>query len=189
MGRTGTAFFVRRPRVLGDLKKPHPVEDERAFEIVKAVALGRLDYENFTTDFMADRLFIEQAAPLCEGGARWKCLFVHEKGRPDGVLVMPEGGCYVGWAAYRPLFPSEKCTSPGDRNRSPGQMICTNGYANGKFEAISSAESSRRMPPIIPEVGQPEALVMMTLFFSAYRTVEPKPPFRAPRASSSSVTP
>ena len=30
----------------------------------------------------------------------WHCILVQQRGRTDGVLVMPEDGCYVGWAAY-----------------------------------------------------------------------------------------
>ena len=30
----------------------------------------------------------------------WKCLLVQQRGRMDGVLVMPKAGRCVGWAAY-----------------------------------------------------------------------------------------
>ena len=35
-----------------------------------------------------------------QAGAVWRCVFVHQRGRNDGVLVMPEDACFVGWAAY-----------------------------------------------------------------------------------------
>ena len=50
-----TAYFVRRPRVLGDLLVPHPVEAEREYEVAARVLLSGLDFENFATDMLADR--------------------------------------------------------------------------------------------------------------------------------------
>ena len=61
-----------------------------------------MDYGNFITDMVADRAFIEENHRLCEKGAVWRCLFVHQRGERGGVLVMPEDGGYVGYAAYLP---------------------------------------------------------------------------------------
>lgn len=102
MKKTGYAFFVRRPAVLTDLQKPHLLENEQAYTIVKTISLGLIDYGNFITDMLADRQFIEAYAGLCEEGESWKCLYVHARGAHDGVLVMPERGCFVKWAAYFP---------------------------------------------------------------------------------------
>ena len=96
----GTAYFVRNPRRIEDLQALHLVEKERPFEIVKRVKLAKIDYENFITDMLADRQFIEDHAALCFKGKTWRCILVQQRGRTDGVLVMPEGCCYVGWAAY-----------------------------------------------------------------------------------------
>lgn len=101
MSKTGTAFFVEKPRVLSDLKEPHPTDREIPFEVVKTIALGKIAYENFHTDMVADRQFLEDFSHLCSMGNVWKCLFVHQRGQVDGILVMPDG-CYVGWAAYSP---------------------------------------------------------------------------------------
>ena len=30
----------------------------------------------------------------------WNCLLVQQRGRTDGVLVLPEQGCFVSWAGY-----------------------------------------------------------------------------------------
>jgi len=49
---------------------------------------------------VADRQFIEDNASLCAKGEAWKCLLVQKRGGRGGVLVMPEAGCYVGYAAY-----------------------------------------------------------------------------------------
>ena len=100
MELTGHAYFVREPRSISELMTPHLIEWERPYEVVVTVTLAKIDYENFTTDMLADRKFIEDNAALCERGAVWKCIFVHQRGRNDGVLVMPEDACFVGWAAY-----------------------------------------------------------------------------------------
>ena len=100
MEREGTAYFVKQPRTIEDLIVPHPIELERPFEVIKTVMLAKIDYENFITDMNVDRQFIEDDAELCGMGKVWKCLLVRQRGREDGVLVMPEDGCYVGWAAY-----------------------------------------------------------------------------------------
>lgn len=97
----GTAYFLRHPRRIDELLVPHRLHDEKAFEIVGDIALRQIDYENFSTDMLADRLFLEEKAALCGVGEIWKCLFVHQKGKPDGILVIPEDECYVGYAAYQ----------------------------------------------------------------------------------------
>ena len=100
MERTGYAFFVESPRIIEDLLAPHPIEQETQYEIVKTVKLAKIDYENFITDMIADRQFIEDNASLCSRGEIWRCILVQQRGRTDGVLVVPVDGCYVGWAAY-----------------------------------------------------------------------------------------
>ena len=100
MPQTGYAYFIENPRVLADLMKLHLPEQERPFEVVKTVKLGTIDYENFITDMIADRQFIEDNADLCSKGEIWKCLLVQKRESHDGVLVMPEDKCYVGCAAY-----------------------------------------------------------------------------------------
>ena len=102
MKRRGYAYFVENPRILEDLIVPHPVEMERQFLVVKTVRLSKIDYENFITDMIADRQFIEENASLCSKGTVWNCIFVQQRGREDGVLVLPIDQSYVGWAAYLP---------------------------------------------------------------------------------------
>ena len=100
MGKTGRAFFVERPRIWDDLFAPHDINTEHNFEIVAEVKLGATDFGNFVTDMLADRQFIEEHCDLCLLGRVWKCLFVRQKGRPDGVLVIPADRCHVKYAAY-----------------------------------------------------------------------------------------
>ena len=96
----GFAYFVRLPRTLDDLMVPHPLNRERVFDVAAVVTLEAIDYENFITDMLADRQFIEDHAEVCYKGETWACILVQQAGRNDGILVMPEDRCYVGWAAY-----------------------------------------------------------------------------------------
>ena len=100
MEKTGYAYFVESPRIIEDLLAPHPIEQETQYEIVKTVKLAKIDYENFITDMLADRQFIEDNTSLCSQGGPWRCILVQQHGCTDGVLVVPVDGCYVGWAAY-----------------------------------------------------------------------------------------
>ena len=94
------AFFVERPRRLEDLQFPHLIERERPYRIVATVTLQRIDYENFITDMLADRQLIEDHGQSCKTGDVWDCLLVQQRGHTDGILVLPEQGCFVSWAAY-----------------------------------------------------------------------------------------
>ena len=94
------AYFVEFPRTIEDLTVPHPIEAEQQYEIAKTLKLAKIDYENFITDMVADRQFIEDNANLCSKDDPWRCILVQQRGQTDGVLVMPEDSCYVGWAAY-----------------------------------------------------------------------------------------
>ena len=100
MDYTGYAYFVERPRRIDDLMVPHLVDKERPYRIVTEVQLPAIDYGNFITDMLADRQFIENHGRRCQKGEVWDCLLVRRSGQPDGVLVMPEDGCFVAWAAY-----------------------------------------------------------------------------------------
>ena len=100
MDYTGFAYFVERPRRLEDLMTPHLVEKERPYRIVTEIQLPAVDYENFVTDMLADRQFLSDYGRRCMQGEVWSCLLVRRRGKPDGVLVMPEDSCFVGSAAY-----------------------------------------------------------------------------------------
>lgn len=100
MERKGTAFFVVFPRILSDLRKPHLFDTEHPYEIVRTITLNKMDYDNLCADMVADRQFIEDYSELCRTGPVWKCIFVHQRGREDGILIVPTDGCYVKFAAY-----------------------------------------------------------------------------------------
>ena len=83
MDKTGHAFFVDFPRTIEDLKKPHDIRLEQEYEVVKTIKLGSMDYENFITDMVADRQFIEDNYTLCSVGKVWKCLLVQARGKKE----------------------------------------------------------------------------------------------------------
>lgn len=99
----GSAFFVLFPKTLNDLFKPHIVDQEQPYEVVKTVALSAIAYENFITDMVADRQFIEDNADICTAGKPMKCILVRQRGKSEGVLVVPDAPgykAYIKWAAY-----------------------------------------------------------------------------------------
>ncbi len=95
------AYFIRSPSRLNNLFRPHKIEDEVPYEIVKTICLSQMDYENFSTDLTVDREFIEYNAALCciDDGV-WKCLLIQQENTKKGILIMPEDQCWVGYAAY-----------------------------------------------------------------------------------------
>ena len=97
----GTAYFVKKPSRLNNLLKPHRIEEEVPYEVVKTIFLSQMDYENFATDLTVDREYIEQNAALCgiHDGV-WKCMLIQQKNVKTGVLVIPEDECWVGYAAF-----------------------------------------------------------------------------------------
>lgn len=101
----GRAWFVRRPGVLEDLRVLHPLDGERPYRVAAELALEDMEFQNFITDLYADRAFLEEYAPLCAMGETWTCLLVRCPGDRNGVLVMPERGCFVGWAAWVEVEP------------------------------------------------------------------------------------
>ena len=100
MKHSGSAIFVKRPRTITDLLDKQSSGNKQPYEIVKNIELNPIDYENFTTDMLADRQFIEDHFLLCKQAEVWYCLWIHQEQHEDGILVLPTGNCYVGWAAY-----------------------------------------------------------------------------------------
>lgn len=94
------AYFVYHPRRVSDLRVPHFERDEHPFTVVGTVELSALDYENFSEDLVADREFLESHAEACGGTDVYRCVLVKRKGIKEGVLVLPEDGCFVKRAAF-----------------------------------------------------------------------------------------
>ena len=97
------AFFVYSPRTISDLIQPHDLRSEKPYQIVHTVSLSAMSYESFITDMLADRQYLEDYAYLCGEGVLWKCVLVKQRGKAEGVLVVPDG-CYVKYAASYAVF-------------------------------------------------------------------------------------
>ena len=101
------AWFVFRPRTAADLTLKNPAGKWMEYRIVKTICLNGIDYENFTTDLLADRQFIEDHSALCtEPGG---CLLITGNRQEPELLIMPWQGCFVRYAALRPVV---KLVSP-----------------------------------------------------------------------------
>ena len=92
-----TACFLRRPRRIEELRaeesgRRHP------YRIVKTVCLVGMDYENFVTDLLADRAFLEGIPGCGEDATVLCCLRVSCPDRED-ILVVPDGTGHVALAA------------------------------------------------------------------------------------------
>lgn len=103
MSERGFAYFVERPRRIEELMKPHPAEREQEYEVVKTIRLAKLDYENFITDMVADRPFLEDNAALCSKGELIRCLKITCRGNGSGVLVVPDEAWVEAAALKDPL--------------------------------------------------------------------------------------
>ena len=99
-----TAFFVKQPFGVEDLRRPHRLKQRQPFTIEKTIDLEWIDYENLVTDLTVDRWFIEEYQRLCriDDDGVWHCLLVRQRGKTDGVLIMPQGTDYPKFAAYYP---------------------------------------------------------------------------------------
>ena len=99
-----TAFFVRQPFRMEDLIRPHRLDQRQPFVIEKIIDLARIDFENLITDLCVDRWFIEENKWICrvDKDGVWHCLLVRQRGKTDGVLIMPDGTDYPKFAAYYP---------------------------------------------------------------------------------------
>lgn len=99
MGKENRADFVYSPRTAEELLRPHNLNSEKPYQIVHTVSLSAMSYENFITDMLADRKFLEDYADLCGEGEVRRYILVRQRGQSGGILVVPDG-CYVKYAAF-----------------------------------------------------------------------------------------
>ena len=92
-----TAYFLRRPRRIEELRAEENGQ-RRPYRIVSFLHLGGMDYENFVTDLLADRAFLEDVPGCGEDGKVLCCLRVSCSGRED-ILIVPDGTGHVELAA------------------------------------------------------------------------------------------
>lgn len=100
MKEKGRAYFVYWPRRLDDLMGIHLARAERPFEIHRQVSLSAIDYENFTSDLKADRWFLEKFIDNKWDADVFWCIYVHQRGKNDGLLIVPAPDGHVRYAAY-----------------------------------------------------------------------------------------
>ena len=96
------AYFVFRPRRIEDLKLSNPDGKWMEYRIVRTICLSKIDFENFATDLLADRQFIEDNAMRCI--ERGDCLLITNRECSDELLVIPWQNSFVHRAALRPAI-------------------------------------------------------------------------------------
>jgi len=99
-----TAFFVKHPFRIEDLKVPHRYETRKRFVVVKTIELSKIDYDNFVADLCVDRIFIEENKGLChvtEDGV-CRCLLVKQRGQSDALMEIPDRRDYPKYAEHYP---------------------------------------------------------------------------------------
>ena len=97
-----TAWFVKQPRRLEDLKALHALSAEQPYEIVGEIELDWMDYENFIMDLRADRSYLEDWLLVTGKGSTMRCVLIYCDVRRDRILVVPKGQ-YVQYAAVLPM--------------------------------------------------------------------------------------
>lgn len=95
------ALFFFEPRRIDDLSPGNPGGKWMEFHIVKTICLSKIDYENFTTDLLADRQFIEDNIGLCV--EQNDCFLVSDRKHSGELLVIPWNSYFVRYAALKPV--------------------------------------------------------------------------------------
>lgn len=113
------ARFVFRPRTAENLTIRNPEGKWMEYRIVKTITLNRVDYENFITDLLADRQFIGDVAALCK--SLGDCLLVTTRTHQPGLLIIPWKGCFVRYAALRPVIRLVEMDTPSSDEPAPNQ--------------------------------------------------------------------
>lgn len=97
----GKAWFVFEPRRVDDLSIENRSGKWMEYKVVKTICLSKIDYENFSSDLLADRQFIEDVISSCRN--KGDCLLVTGPRPAKELLIIPWHGCYVRYAALRPV--------------------------------------------------------------------------------------
>ena len=97
----GSAFFVFSPRNADEFNQPFPLDQIQPYRIIGRITLGGMDYENFVTDMLVEREYLEPFEESCHTGPVFECVLVCRQGsKRTGVLVIPDSGGYIKCAAY-----------------------------------------------------------------------------------------
>ena len=96
----GSAFFVFSPRNADEFNQPFPLDRIQPYRIVGRITLSGMDYENFVTDMLVERKYLEPFEESCRTGPVFECVLVRRQGNTrTGVLVIPDSGGYIKCAA------------------------------------------------------------------------------------------
>lgn len=97
----GKAYFIFTPRNGEEFQQPHLIDHEKPYRIVGNIALSSIDYENFETDMLVERKYLEPYEECCRTGEIYACVLVHKKADDQhGFLVIPDSGGYIQCAAW-----------------------------------------------------------------------------------------
>ena len=112
MNYDGTAYFVFRPRRLCELRRPHSLEKEHPYQIIKELTLPPIDFENFSEDLLADRSFLDSfQGPQSKNGV-YRCIMICSPHIDEEILVVPNDG-FVQLAAVRVSLGKKKTNHTG----------------------------------------------------------------------------
>jgi len=92
---TGKAYFMRDARRIGDLEEFRREcikkrTGAKAYIVEKVIELNKIDFENLSTDLLADRQYIADNSDLMfsEINNVWHCILIVQTGKSDvGILV------------------------------------------------------------------------------------------------------
>lgn len=94
------AKFYPCPRTAEEMKKPYDLTQTVDFEIVKRIELSNIDFENFATDMLVERVFLEENASICSSAVKpLKVLQVITAGKANSILVVPDAEGFVKYAS------------------------------------------------------------------------------------------
>ena len=96
----GSAFFLFSPRNADEFNQPFPLDHIQPYRIIGHIKLSGMDYENFVTDMVVEREYLEPFEELCHTGAVYECVLVCRQGNNrTGILVIPDSGGFIKCAA------------------------------------------------------------------------------------------
>lgn len=78
------------------------LEAEREYTVVSRIRLNEIDFENFFTDMLADRWFVEKNGQLCKESNQFYCLLTYCNTFSEAILILPESYGHIKYAACIP---------------------------------------------------------------------------------------
>lgn len=98
--KAGKAVFVFMPRRLDEILCPTSPVKEKSYQVVQKIALKKIAYENFLSDMVVARDFLEMPGQPSIDDQILKCLLVFSPGVKGEILVAANEKGFVQYAAY-----------------------------------------------------------------------------------------